>query len=131
MPKCATLIHVDNEVDQYTRIVAGILTQAKDRSGLSFTKISERTDIARATIVRVLAGERPISAFYLHQLARVFGTTPSAVLAEADALDASVDTAADSGNVIQGRFGVAPPAEDGLDAVARVTDPEPDEEPTS
>lgn len=74
-------------MDDYTRIVAEILTAAKERSGLSFTKIAERTDIARATIVRVLAGERPISAFYLRELSRVFDTTPGAVLAEADARD--------------------------------------------
>lgn len=33
-------------------------------------------------------------------------------------------------NIIQGRFGVAPSADDDLDAVARPTDPEPDEEPS-
>ncbi|MGA6128816.1 MULTISPECIES: hypothetical protein [unclassified Microbacterium] len=32
-------------------------------------------------------------------------------------------------NVVTGRFGVGTPAQDELDAVARPTDPEPDEEP--
>jgi transcriptional regulator with XRE-family HTH domain len=31
-------------------------------------------------------------------------------------------------NIVHGRFGVAPPAEDELDAVARATDPEPTDE---
>lgn len=117
---------MDNEVDDYTRIVAALLTEAKTRSGLSFSKIADRTDIARATVVRVLAGERPITTFYLHQLAHLFGTTPGAVLEEADKLD----DRGDQGNVIHAPFGVAPSADDDLDAVARPTDPEPDEEPS-
>lgn len=43
----------------------------------------------------------------------------------------SPDHSPEPSNVIEGRFGVAPSGEDELDAVARVTDPEPDEEPTS
>ena len=76
---------MDNEQDAYTQSVAAILTRAKERSGLSFSKIAEQTGIARATVVRVLAGERPITTFYLHQLARAFGISPAAVLGEADA----------------------------------------------
>lgn len=114
------LIHVDNDVDPYTQLVAGVLRDAKERSGLSFSGIADRTEIARATIVRVLRGERPITVFYLHELARVFELSPSDVLTEADRLDAlaGIDTPA---NVVHGRFGVGGTSED-LDAVARRRD---------
>lgn len=86
---------MDNELDAYTQTVAAILTRAKERSGLSFTKIAEQTGIARATVVRVLAGERPITTFYLHQLAHTFGVSPAAVLVEADGTDAYALAASD------------------------------------
>lgn len=80
---------MDNNVDDYTMAVATILTREKERTGLSFSKIAELTGIGRATVVRVLAGERPITTYYLHQLAQVFGISPGSVLAEADELEVS------------------------------------------
>ena len=47
----------------------------------------------------------------------------------ADLMDSAEQAVNNPTNVIRGRFGVGTPTQDDLDAVARPTDPEPDEEP--
>jgi hypothetical protein len=55
-------------------------------------------------------------------LAIAFDVTPFQFVADARAWQSA------SSNVVTGRFGVAPPEEDELDAVARPSDPEPTDE---
>ena len=80
---------MDNAIDSYTAVEASLLTREKNRSGLSFTKLADRTGSARATIVRVLGGERPVTTHYLHELGIALGVTPGALLSEADELEAA------------------------------------------
>lgn len=51
-------------------------------------------------------------------------------IAEADLAARARHAVSAPSNVVEGRFGVAPSVEDELEAVARPTDPEPDEEPS-
>jgi transcriptional regulator with XRE-family HTH domain len=76
---------MDNvQLDKYSQAVASILRQHYEASGLSYSTIAERTGLSRATIVRVINGQREATAFYLHQLCEVFAITPGSVLDAAD-----------------------------------------------
>lgn len=78
---------MDNEQgDSYSQAVAAILRRHYEQSDISYTKIASRTGLGRATVVRVINGEREATAFYLHKLCEVFNVTPGSVLDEADNL---------------------------------------------
>jgi transcriptional regulator with XRE-family HTH domain len=70
--------------DKYSQAVAAILRRDYEASGLSFRIIAERTGLGIATVERVINGKREATAYYLHKLCEVFGTSPGAVLDEAD-----------------------------------------------
>lgn len=70
--------------DKYSQAVAAILRRNYEESGLSFRAIADRTGLGIATVERVINGKREATAYYLHQLCEVFGTTPGSVLNEAD-----------------------------------------------
>lgn len=74
----------DNSPDDYTRAVAKLLTDAKKASGKSFDTLAAETGLGRATVVRILAGERPITVGYLRALSAALDLNASAVLNEAD-----------------------------------------------
>lgn len=74
----------DTSTDDYTRAVAKLLTQAKKASGKSFDALAAETGLGRATVVRILAGERPITVGYLRALSAALDLNASAVLNEAD-----------------------------------------------
>jgi plasmid maintenance system antidote protein VapI len=76
---------MDNEVsDSYSQAVAAILRRNWEASSLTYSAVAERTGLGRATVERVINGKREATAYYLHKLCEVFGTTPGAVLSEAD-----------------------------------------------
>lgn len=70
--------------NDYSQAVAAILRRHWEASGLSYTAIAEQTGLGRATVVRVINGEREATAYYLHKLCEVFGISPGSVLDEAD-----------------------------------------------
>jgi cyanate lyase len=77
---------VDNDktpVDDYTRAVARILTDAKKRKGVSFDTLAADTGLGRATVVRLLAGERHINLMYLRLLCDALDIEARTVLDEA------------------------------------------------
>ena len=67
-------------MDQYTTRLAAALRYLYESKGLSYTKISNQTGMSRATVVRVINGEREITVSYLEKLCKVFGVKPSAIL---------------------------------------------------
>ncbi|MDR6691378.1 cyanate lyase [Microbacterium sp. 1154] len=76
---------MDNETpDAYTRAVARILTDAKKKSGKSFTALATDTGLGRATVVRLLAGERDINIGYLRALSAALDLDAATVLNDAD-----------------------------------------------
>jgi plasmid maintenance system antidote protein VapI len=77
---------MDNTGDTYSQAVAALLRKQYEASGLSYTKISEMTGLGRATVERVINGKREATAYYLHKLCEVFGTSPGSLLDEADKL---------------------------------------------
>jgi plasmid maintenance system antidote protein VapI len=77
---------MDNTGDTYSQAVAALLRKQYEASGLSYTKISEMTGLGRATVERVINGKREATAYYLHKLCEVFGTSPGSILDEADKL---------------------------------------------
>jgi plasmid maintenance system antidote protein VapI len=77
---------MDNTGDTYSQAVAALLRKQYEASGLSYTKISELTGLGRATVERVINGKREATAYYLHKLCEVFGTSPGSLLDEADKL---------------------------------------------
>ena len=81
------LIHMDNNggrVDDYTKKVAAILRREYERQGLSYAALADMTGLGRATVERIINGKRPVTTFYLNLLCPIFGTTPGAVMNEAD-----------------------------------------------
>lgn len=74
------------QIDPYSKAVATILRRQYEDSGLSYSTISEQTGLGRATVERVINGKREATAFYLHKLCEVFGTSPGSVLDEAERL---------------------------------------------
>lgn len=85
-----TMTRVENEMDDYTLAIAGILRKAAADSGLTYDQISERSGLSRPTVARVLTGQRDITTRYLRALCRVFDLNPSRVLDEADEANASI-----------------------------------------
>jgi plasmid maintenance system antidote protein VapI len=77
---------MDNAGGTYSQAVAAILRKQYEASGLSYTRISEMTGLGRATVERVINGKREATAYYLHKLCEVFGTSPGSILDEADKL---------------------------------------------
>lgn len=59
---------MDNKQDAYTMKVAELLTKQKDALGITFDALADRTGFGRATVVRLLAGERAINLRYLRTL---------------------------------------------------------------
>lgn len=84
------MTRVENEMDDYTLAIAGILRKAAADSGLTYDQISERSGLSRPTVARVLTGQRDITTRYLRALCRVFDLNPSRVLDEADEANASI-----------------------------------------
>lgn len=74
----------ENAPDDYTRAVARILTDAKKKSGKSFDTLAAETGLSRATVVRILAGERNITVMYLRVLSAALSLDASAVLNNAE-----------------------------------------------
>lgn len=77
---------MDNEktpVDDYTRSVARVLTEAKKTKGLSFDALASETGLGRATVVRLLAGERHINLMYLRLLCEALDLDARTVLDDA------------------------------------------------
>ena len=71
-----------NGVDPYTAKVAAILRREYEAKGISYTALAEQSGLGRATVVRIINGERPISTYYLSVLCPLLGTSPEAVLTE-------------------------------------------------
>ncbi len=73
----------DKKPDDYTRAVARALTEAKKKSGKSFDALAAETGLGRATVVRLLAGERNITLMYLRALCAALNLDASTVLDDA------------------------------------------------
>ena len=67
-------------MDDYSIKLAAVLRYLYEDKGFSYTKISNQTGMSRATVVRVINGEREITVSYLEKLCKVFGVKPSAIL---------------------------------------------------
>lgn len=67
-------------MDEINIKLASTLRFLYSDSGLSYTQISKQTGLSRATIVRVINGERDITVLYLEKLCKVFGVLPSSLL---------------------------------------------------
>lgn len=74
----------ENSPDDYTRAVAKLLTKGKKASGKSFDALAAETGLGRATVVRILAGERPITVSYLRALSTALDLDASAIVDEAE-----------------------------------------------
>ncbi|WP_167131963.1 helix-turn-helix domain-containing protein [Paramicrobacterium chengjingii] len=76
---------MDNDSpDAFDLLLGQILTEYKDASGLSFTTLAQQTGLGRATIVRIMAGERTARVDYLRAIASVLGTEAGDVIEEAE-----------------------------------------------
>lgn len=79
------ITHMDNmSGDLYSQAVASILRRHYEATGISYSKLAAQTGLSRPTIERVINGKREATAYYLYRLCEAFGTTPGAVLDEAD-----------------------------------------------
>lgn len=74
----------ENSTDDYTRAVAKLLTDAKKASGKSFDALAAETGLGRATVVRILAGERPITVGYLRALSAALDVNAVTILNDAE-----------------------------------------------
>jgi hypothetical protein len=81
-------------------------------------------EMSPSQLSRVLAGAKVFTLDQLDAVCTTLGLDIVTVLRNAQAAAGGRQPS----NVVTGRFGVGPSAEDDLDAVARPTDPEPDEE---
>lgn len=70
--------------DSYTKAVAVVLRHLYEESGKTYQELADKTGLSRPTIERVINGKREVNARYLNLLCPEFGTTPGAVLNEAD-----------------------------------------------
>lgn len=68
----------------YTTAVASVVTDRIDAAGKSHLRISEETGIPRTTLARRLSGASPFTVAELSALAAALGTTPSALVADAE-----------------------------------------------
>lgn len=75
---------MDNKQDAYTVAVAHLLTKQKDKLGITFDALADKTELGRATVVRLLAGTRAINLRYLRALCTALDLDMLEVLNEAD-----------------------------------------------
>lgn len=98
-------------------------------AGSSISAVARDLGIARSALDNYVTGKRAIPIPVAYQVGEILGIDPQLIVSRATERFWAEDRE-DRENVIQGRFGVAPSSDDDLDAVARPTDPEPDEEPS-
>lgn len=67
-------------MDDYNDNLAATLRFLFISSGLTYSQISIKTGIARATEFRVINGEREITVTYLAKLSKEFGVKPGELL---------------------------------------------------
>lgn len=116
--------------ERYNAAIGRQLRAEIAAAGSSISAVARAMGIARSALDNYVTGKRAIPVTVAYQVAEILDIDPQVIVRRATERFWEEDRA-DRQNVIQGRFGVAPYSEDELDAVARVTDPEPDEEPTS
>ena len=112
-----------------TRAIAAVLKDAAEQRGLSQAELGRRHAgtsmfVSQSQLSRFFSGQKTIDVDQLSGLCRTLSLDVVEVVEHAE------NGTLFQLNVIEGRFGVAPSTEDDLDAVARLTDPEPDEEPS-
>lgn len=93
-------------------------------------QIAEKLGRNAGYVSERINGKRALDTEDIDALASLVGGWSGTDLMIELARRARVALQGPGGEVIEGRFGVAPSVEDDLDAVARPTDPEPDEEPS-
>lgn len=97
--------------------------------GSSISAVARELGVARSALDNYVTGKRAIPIPIAYQIGEVLGIDPQLIVKRATERFWAEDRE-DRENVIRGRFGVVPSVDDDLDAVARPTDPEPDEEPS-
>lgn len=68
---------------QYNKAVADILRARKDDVGITFDDLANATGLPRATVARVIYGQRDIKIYALRRIAEVLELDVAAVLDEA------------------------------------------------
>lgn len=56
-------------------MIARVLSEERLKKGMTLKKLSEKSEIPRRTLDRVMQGERDINVSQLYQLATALGTT--------------------------------------------------------
>lgn len=69
----------------YNQAVADILRTRKEEMGITFDDLSTAADLPRATVARIIYGQREIRIHALRRIAKVLELDPADVLAEAEA----------------------------------------------
>lgn len=82
----STITRMENEQDgRYNQAVADILRARKEDMGITFDDLSAAADLPRATVARIIYGQREIRIHALRRIAKVLELDPADVLAEAEA----------------------------------------------
>ena len=68
---------------RYNKAVADILREKKEALGLSFDALADATGLARATVARMIYGQRDIKVYALRRLAEVLELDAGEVLERA------------------------------------------------
>lgn len=98
-------------------------------AGSSISAVARELGIARSALDNYVTGKRAIPIPIAYQIGEILDVDPQLIVRRATERFWAEDRD-DREVIIRGRFGVASSMDDGLDAVARPTDPEPDEEPS-
>lgn len=69
----------------YNKAVADILRERKEAMGITFDDLAAASDLPRATVSRILYGQRDIKVYALRRIASVLELDASEVLSQAEA----------------------------------------------
>lgn len=111
-----TVSHM-GELSDFSWRVIDVIQKLIERQAMTDAELIVRSGIPRNTFYRKMRGDTPLNTNDIEAIARGLGVDPFALL-----------SAASSGNLTAGRFGNIGGSSEDLQAVARATDPEPDEE---
>jgi len=71
--------------DAYNTAVAAVLSDRRKELRMTIDELTEKTELSRATVLRLLAGQRDIRMGYFIALVRALDVEPSQVITEASA----------------------------------------------
>lgn len=79
------VLHVDKDIDaRYNQAVADILRNRKEYMGITFDDLAAASGVPRATVARLLYGDRNIKIYALRRIAKVLELDVATVFDDAD-----------------------------------------------